>query len=87
MAKTKNDENITNAVVTEDVPTPTMPQLTVYDTIMANMTPQQFANTSVKLVSVNSTELFWLTSIGQLYNFNNRAAAVEAELEWLMSSV
>lgn len=61
------------------------PPATVYAAIMASMTPETLANLGVKLVSVNGEELFWMTSVGQLYVFNNRRAALQAEYDWLMS--
>ena len=62
------------------------PPSTVYHVLMARMTPQHMANINVQLVQVNSSELFWMTSVGQLYPFNNKQAALEAEYAWLMSS-
>jgi hypothetical protein len=61
------------------------PPPTVYAAIIASMTPQALANLGVKLISVNSTELYWVTSVGQLFAFNNRQAALQAEYDWLMS--
>ena len=58
---------------------------TVYAVKMARMTPQELASLGVQLISVNNSELFWVTSIGQLYAFNNKQAALEAEYAWLMS--
>lgn len=57
----------------------------IYQVLMARMTPEQLATLGVQLVQVNSTELFWMTSVGQLYAFNNKQAALEAEYKWLMS--
>lgn len=62
------------------------PPSTVYQVLMARMTPQQFATMGVQLVQVNSSELFWMTSIGQLYAFNAKQQALEAEYAWLMSN-
>lgn len=62
------------------------PPSTVYEVLMARMTPEQLASISVQLVQVNGSELFWMTSVGQLYPFNNKKAAFEAEYAWLMSS-
>jgi hypothetical protein len=59
----------------------------VYDIVMANMTPEKLADMGVRLIYVNNSELFWVTSGGQLYPFNDRAHAVEAEYNWLISSV
>ena len=62
-----------------------MPPKTVYEITMARMTPEIMANMGVKLISVNSSELFWVTSTGQLYGFAERRKAIEAEYNWLMS--
>lgn len=61
------------------------PPSNIYQVLMARMTPEQLATLGVQLVQVNSTDLFWMTSVGQLYAFNNKQAALEAEYEWLMS--
>lgn len=57
----------------------------VYQAVMATMTPEKLANLGVKLIYVNDMELFWVTSVGKLYNFNAYKAALDAEYEWLMS--
>ena len=59
---------------------------TVYQLIMSRMTPEHLAGLGVQLVQVNGSELFWMTSIGQLYPFNSKKAALEAEYIWLMST-
>jgi hypothetical protein len=51
---------------------------------MATMTPEKMANLNVHLVQVNGEQLFWMTSIGQLYAFADKKKAVEAEYTWLM---
>lgn len=61
------------------------PPATVYEVVMASMTPQKLANLGVKLASVNNRELYWVTSVGQLYEFNAYDTAVQAEYNWLMS--
>jgi hypothetical protein len=59
----------------------------VYDVVMANMTVDKLAEMGVRLIYVNNSDLFWVTSGGQLYPFNDRAHAVEAEYNWLTSAV
>ena len=59
---------------------------TVYEMVVAAMTPDKLANLGVKLVSVNNSELFWVTTTGQLYQFNAYNMAFEAEYAWLMSN-
>jgi hypothetical protein len=59
----------------------------VYDVVMANMTIDKLADMGVRLIYVNNSDLFWVTSSGQLYAFNDRTHAVEAEYNWLISSV
>ena len=61
------------------------PPATIYDVVMANMTPDTLADLGVKLISVNNSELYWVTSAGQLYGFNARAQALAAERAWLGS--
>ena len=46
----------------------------VYQAVLATMTPEKLANLGVKLIYVNNMELFWLTSVGKLYDFNNYRA-------------
>ena len=59
---------------------------TVYQLVMSRMTPEHLAGLGVQLVQVNGSELFWMTSIGQLYPFNSKKAALEAEYVWLIST-
>ena len=61
------------------------PFATTYESIIASMNPHRLADLGVKLVVVNSSELFWVTSTGQLYAFGDRQAALSAELSWLLS--
>ena len=61
------------------------PPSTVYHLLMAKMTPEQLAGMGVKLIQVNGEELFWMTSVGQLYTFDHKKEAIVAEYTWLMS--
>lgn len=61
------------------------PPATIYEAKMRTMTPKELATMGVQLISVNNSELFWVTSVGQLYSFSNKQAALEAEYSWLMS--
>ena len=61
------------------------PPSTVYQVLMARMTPEQLAGMGVKLIQVNGEELFWMTSVGQLYPFTSKKEAIVAEYTWLMS--
>ena len=56
----------------------------IYQMLMARMDPENLAGLGVRLVQINGAELFWMTSVGQLYAFNNKNAALEAEYAWLM---
>ena len=58
---------------------------TVYEVIMTNMNPAKFAKYGVRLVLVNSKDLHWVTSIGQLYDFSAYDKALQAEYDWLTS--
>ena len=62
------------------------PPSSVYQVLMARMTPEELTTLGVKLISVNNSELFWVTSIGQLYPFNDKQSALEAEYNWLNSA-
>ena len=86
MSEEKIVEEIVEKELTQVQPdTMAMPPKTVYEITMARMTPEIMANMGVKLISVNSSELFWVTSTGQLYGFAERRKAIEAEYNWLMS--
>lgn len=56
-----------------------------YDAIMQSMTPERMAETNVKLVTVNNTNLFYMTSTGQLFNTNQLEDAIRYEYNWLMN--
>ena len=58
---------------------------TVYEIVTASMTPQKLANLGVKLISVNNRDLFWVTSMGQLYDYKAYEQAMQDEYSWLMS--
>lgn len=74
-----------NEKITTDVGVEQAPPSNIYQVLMARMTPQQLANMGVQMVQVNGAELFWMTSVGQLYPFNNKQGALEAEYAWLLS--
>jgi hypothetical protein len=61
------------------------PPQTVYALKMSKMTMEEMATMGVQLITVNNSELFWVTSVGQLYPFDNRQKAIEAEYAWLNS--
>ena len=56
-----------------------------YDKIMNEMTPERLAEVNVKLVTVNSTNLFYMTSSGQLFPTSQFPQAVAYEYNWLMT--
>jgi hypothetical protein len=58
----------------------------IYRNLLASMTPQKLASLGVKLVLVNKSELFWVTSVGQLYSFDDKERALQDEYQWLMSN-
>jgi hypothetical protein len=62
------------------------PPQTVYALKMSRMTMEEMATMGVKLITVNSSELFWVTSVGHLYPFDRRQEAIEAEYAWLNSN-
>ena len=85
MSKEKeNVDVVEEQKVTEEPVKPAEPS-TVYEVVMSNMTPQKMATLGVNLISVNNSELYWVTSAGQLYGFNAKQQALEAEYAWLMS--
>lgn len=59
--------------------------MTNFDKIMKNMTVENFAQISVKPVVVNGTDVFYMTSTGQLFPFNTDGLtqAVNLEYQWL----
>ncbi len=61
------------------------PPSTIYEAIMRTMNAEQFAVMGVQMVQINGEQLFWMTSTGQLFPFNAKLKAVEAEYAWLMS--
>ena len=56
-----------------------------YDAIMQTMTPERMAENNVKLVTVNSTNLFYMTSSGQLFPISQLEDAIRYEYNWLMT--
>ena len=60
-------------------------QPTNFEVTMHNMTVELMAVKNVKLITVNNSQLFWITSTGQLFNFENQQQAIELETRWLNS--
>ena len=58
-----------------------------YDKIMEEMTPEIMANQRVKMVIVNQSEPFYMTSRGQLYSINNLHSAVVDEFNYLITDI
>ena len=77
------DEDTQKTTVTE-ASEPAPPE-NIYQVLMARMTPEKLATLGVQLIQVNGEQLYWVTSVGQLYAFNNKQAALQAEYAWLMS--
>lgn len=57
--------------------------MTKYEEIMKNMTPETLATLGVKMVTLNNTELYYVTSSGQLYPTNEYDRALVHEFNWL----
>lgn len=58
--------------------------MTNYEKVMKEMTVERMAEVNVKLVTVNSRNLFYMTSTGQLFLPEQYEAAVRYEYGWLM---
>ena len=62
-------------------------KITNYDAMMKEMTIEKLAIKNVQLVIVNGQEPFYVTTTGQLFNFNDRKAAIEFEIRYLSMAV
>ena len=62
-------------------------KITNYDAMMKEMTIEKLAIKNVQLVIVNGQEPFYVTTTGQLFNFNDRKAAIEFEMRFLSMAV
>ena len=62
-------------------------KITNYDAMMKEMTIEKLAMKNVQLVIVNGQEPFYVTTTGQLFNFNDRKAAIEFEMRYLSMEV
>lgn len=58
-------------------------EMTNYRRILSQMTPEKMANANVKVVIVNNSQPFYITSSGQLFNFDDFDSAVKYEYDWL----
>lgn len=58
--------------------------MTNYEKVMKEMTAERMAEVNVKLVTVNSRNLFYMTSTGQLFLPEQYEAAVRYEYAWLL---
>ena len=57
--------------------------MTNYSKLLANMTPEKLAQLNVHMIIVNQSQPFYMTSTGQLFDFNHLADAVKYEYNWL----
>lgn len=62
-------------------------KITNYDAMMKEMTIEKLASKNVQLVILNGQEPFYVTTTGQLFNFNDRKAAIEFEMRYLSMEV
>ena len=62
-------------------------KITNYDAMMQEMTIEKLAIKNVQLVILNGQEPFYVTTTGQLFNFNDRKAAIEFEMRYLSMEV
>lgn len=60
---------------------------TFYDREMSTMTPALLASKNVQLVWINNDKLFWLTSSGQLFPYDQHDYAIKYELNALMATI
>lgn len=63
--------------------------MTNYEQILNSMTAEQFAQIMTKPVIVNNSDIFYMTSTGQLFPFNQQGLsdAVNFEYHFLMQQV
>lgn len=61
--------------------------MTNYEKIMAEMTPEKFAQISLKPTLINNSEMCYMTSTGQLFPFSNVRDALEYEFRYLTMEV
>ena len=61
--------------------------MTIYDRLMEQMTVETLAELGVKLVSINNNKLYYMTSSGQLFNYDNYIDALNHEYSWLQREV
>ena len=57
--------------------------MTNYSKLLADMTPEKLAQLNVHMIIVNQSQPFYMTSTGQLFDFNHLADAVKYEYTWL----
>ena len=60
---------------------------TNYDIMMQEMTLEKLARKNVQLIIVNGQEPFYVTTTGQLFNFNDLKSAIEFEMRYLSMEV
>ena len=59
--------------------------MTNFEKLVNSLTPENITEISVKLITVNNSQLFWVTSSGQLFPYENRESAVRYEYNWLIT--
>ena len=58
-------------------------EFTNYDECLHSMSLERMALLNVRLIIVNNSEPFYVTSTGQLFNFKDLNSAITYETEWL----
>ena len=59
--------------------------MTNFEKLVNSLTPENITEMSVKLITVNNSQLFWVTSSGQLFPYEKRDSAVRYEYNWLIT--
>lgn len=59
--------------------------MTNFEKLLNSLTPENITEMSVKLITVNNSQLFWVTSSGQLFPYEDRESAVRYEYNWLIT--
>lgn len=61
--------------------------MTIYEKVVDTMTPEKLARILVKAVVINNTEMYYMTSTGQLFPFNDLDSAIKYEYDHLMTQL
>lgn len=59
----------------------------VFDKLLETMTVETLADLGTKLINVNNRQLYYITSSGQMFDYEHYQEALNHEYRWLLQEI